>query len=173
MIPFDETIAGIKNTVNRQRLIDCLEREFERNGDEHFNLSNVLDVCERYDDEGKLLPFPQQEEMRFSTVKDLHTCGSTACAIGIWNTYHPQEQLVMLNCESSALCDERKDGSVTHIYDWLDMDIDACRHLFGYAAFWYYPYDGVWVKYLSEKVTLKHMIEALKNWPDDGSVVFR
>lgn len=115
-------MAHIVNMKNRDRLVACLKREAQRYGNKHFNIKSM--VFNPY------LPSKYKVNIAFEFPSELHQCGSTACALGTWNTYHPEEFLNM--------GDDGKDGRYGFTYQcvskWLGISFNDACDLFGYGG---------------------------------------
>lgn len=137
---------------NRQRLISCLKQELELYDSRHFNLEMLCYVhgVSQHETEA-------HDGNRFATVKDLHQCGSTACAIGIWNTYNPQEQLKCIEFTEEV---NNEQFSYHILHEWLGMSKDAASELFGFEFWWKRPLEGDRIH--PKAVSLGHFIEALE-----------
>lgn len=112
------------NKVNRDRLVDCLKQEAQRYGNEHFNLLHyVRDPNGFLRGKGFLIGF--------ESLQQLHTCGSTACALGTWNTRHPEEMLdITEDVHGKDGCEDvyRYQSVAT----WLGISESDARGIFGF-----------------------------------------
>lgn len=166
----------INNVENKNRLIECLEKEQRVWGNTHFSLCNIAyhTVLKGKDVDYQAGAAYRRENirgLRFVSEEALHTCGSTACVIGTWNTHHPDEMLYGTHRDLWGRRDRfgnivdppQACSDYTLISEWLGMDKDDALMLFGYYPHWECSFrNGELYREIKELVTLPTLIRALK-----------
>lgn len=117
------------NQINRDRLVACLRKEAAQYGNEHFNLAYYTQ-----DPNGFSAFNSVRQLLGFESPSELHTCGSTACVIGTWNTYHPEELLDITEDVVWVDVDDPPRSSYHYqsITTWLGISELEARGIFGF-----------------------------------------
>lgn len=126
-------MASSLNKTNRDRLVRCLKTEAKATQGAFFNIHTYADNFEH--------PEVMREAnslLRFNCIEDLHTKGSTACILGTWNTYHPDEMLdvfTMQQRRALAPIDPGSEmsGGVILAFHWLGLGEGETLALLGFG----------------------------------------
>lgn len=113
-------MTRVLNKENRDRMVACLTQEAQEQGSDHFSIHSYLFVCVSGKYRRRVV---NSFDTGFNDINALHQCGSTACVLGTWNTYHPED---LLDYEP----DDEAHGDVA---EWLGISKESAAVLFGFV----------------------------------------